>query len=105
MVYLKHGHKAHRRKDIRTLTEAFLWIARTYSLNSVDQIGANHMIKFWQRHRYLDDYQLCCYWRGFRAYYEIIKRSGEPPRPRTSQSLDELLLRETVTRRFPAGLN
>lgn len=105
MVYLKHGHKANRQYDIQILTEACVWIARKHRLHNVRQIEPDHMVKFWQAHRQLGDHELCCYWRGFCAFYEIMERSGEPPRPRTSQPLDEILLRETVTRRFPAGLN
>jgi len=89
LVYLKHGNKAHRKREIQLLAGACVWIARTHHLNSVHCIGKDQVKSFWRAHRELDHGLISAYWRAFCVFYELMNRSGEPPRPRLSQPLDE----------------
>lgn len=89
VVYVKHGDKAHRKREIQLLAGACVWIARTHHLNSIHGIGKDHVNSFWRAHRQLDHSLICAYWHAFCAFYELMCRRGEPPRPRLSQPLDE----------------
>lgn len=81
-VYAAHGAKKNRRRQIKLLQHACAWIAMTHHLNHVDQIGKRHIIDFYRHNRDLSGSTIMAYFYAFVVLWEILGRSGEPPRPR-----------------------
>jgi hypothetical protein len=86
-VYVKHGEKSKRWRDVTVAIRACNWIAREYSINDVHRVGSKHAVAYWRAHRGFDDLTLLTHWRAFGIFYTLLGRQDEPPMPRTMQPL------------------
>jgi len=82
--YLRHGAKEHRRKRLRQLERAVRATTTVFRNNDLRQIGKRH-VHWWYnqlREQGRSDKTLSAYFYAWELLWEILNRTGTPPRPK-----------------------
>ena len=81
-IYLRHGGKTSRRAMVQRLITICEEIQSYESgVKLPPQIGKAHIHRYWHRQQRLSPVTLRDHWYALRLLWELLGRSGEPPRP------------------------
>lgn len=78
--YVKKGGKDNRRQQ-RARMIAFAEFCASLGVNSLGQIGKNHVIQYWKTNRNLAESTAYSHWLAIRSLWELSGKAGEPPKP------------------------
>jgi hypothetical protein len=81
--YGRTGCKDNRRQQ-RARMLAFAEHCAAMGAHSLDQVGQNHVIRYWKAHRALAPATAYSHWLAIRELWRLANKSGEPPKPRAS---------------------
>ena len=82
--YVRKGGKDNRRQQrARMLALADFCVKE--GANSLAQIGAGHVIRYWRTTRHLSDATRYNHWRAFCVLWVLCGKSAEPPKPHASK--------------------
>ncbi len=83
-VYLRHGSKANRHKQVQRLIKAVEAAGIKYNLTDVRQIGKRQVHWFDEqlRQQLRTSKTRMNYWRSWNLLWEWLDYRGQPPRPR-----------------------
>ena len=81
-VYLRHGGKTSRRATVKRLL-AILQDIRQHEqgVRLPPQVGRAHLHRYWARQAHLADRTRQDHWYAVCLLWELLERSGEPPKP------------------------
>lgn len=80
--YLRHGGKQNRKKRVDRLCNACKWIAKTFRITDIRQIGRRQVWEFYAASSTLKEKTLLEYFYSFELLWRLLQRAGEPPRPK-----------------------
>lgn len=83
-VYLRHGGKQWRRKQIQELTGAVEMVCERFRINDVRQIGKKQVRWHFEQLRQsgYGDKTIQNYYRAWKLLWNEMGRIGDPPRPK-----------------------
>ena len=79
--YVRHGSKNNRKKQLNRLSSACRWIADTFRIGDVRQIGRRQIWGFYDAHAHMTYKTLLAYFYAFDLLWQLLERNGSPPRP------------------------
>ena len=80
-VYLRHGGKTHRRRQVSRLVAALEDIRQHEpGVKLPPQIGRAHIHRYYSRHGHLSARTLDDHYRAFVLLWELLERPGKPPK-------------------------
>lgn len=82
-IFQRHGGKKNRRNVVLLINR----IANFSGVTHIDQIGKNHINRFYVAHSHLSDRTLRNYYYAMRHLYQMLGRSGLPPMPKYNKEL------------------
>lgn len=81
-IYVRHGGKTARRAMVKRLIAVLRDIeAYEKGVKSPHQVGRAHVHRYYARHESLSPATIRDHFYALRLLWELLKRSGEPPRP------------------------
>ena len=81
-VYLRHGGKTSRRATVKRLLTILADVRQHEpGIRLPPQVGRAHLHRYWARHDHLAAPTLRDRWYALALLWELLGRSGEPPRP------------------------
>lgn len=81
-VYLRHGGKTSRRATVKRLLSILDDLSRNeHGVELPPQVGRAHLHRYWARHNDLAATTLRDHWYAMGLLWQLLGRSGEPPRP------------------------
>ena len=85
--YVRHGGKQHRKRVIELLIKILKEIIQAErGVCSPNQIGKAHIHRHYARHKHFADRTLQDRYYALKLFWELLKRSGNPPKPITTRS-------------------
>ncbi|WP_347990103.1 hypothetical protein [Methylomonas sp. AM2-LC] len=85
--FMQHGSKRYRKEKFSKISEILNWIEVEYRVQSLGQIGNNHVLGYWKSHRTLSDITSQKYWLAVKDLWVFLKKVGDPPKPYTKDDL------------------
>jgi hypothetical protein len=85
-AYVRKGGKDNRRQQ-RARMIAFAGFCATQGVNSIGQVGKNHVIQYWKSNRNLAESTAYSHWLAIRTLWELAGKAGEPPKPLKSDEV------------------
>jgi hypothetical protein len=79
-AYVRKGGKDNRRQQRARMID-FADFCATQGVNSVGQIGKNHVIQYWKSNRNLAESTAYSHWLAIRSLWNLAGKAGEPPKP------------------------
>lgn len=87
-TYLRHGGKQSRGKRVDRLCNACRWISVNFRVNDIRQIGRGQVWSYYNAHGHLTDKTLLEHYYAFVLHWNLLGRSGKPPRPQCNKGSD-----------------
>lgn len=78
--YVRKGGKDNRRQQ-RARMIAFAEFCASLGVNSLGQVGKNHVIQYWKTNRNLAESTAYSHWLAIRSLWELLGKPGSPPKP------------------------
>ncbi len=81
-VFVRHGGKTSRRATVGRLIAILDDIQQhEQGVRQPPQVGRAHLHRYWVRKHRLAERTLADHWYAMRLLWQLLERSGEPPKP------------------------
>lgn len=95
--YARTGGKDNRRQQAARM-RAFVEHCATLGAKSFEQIGKQHVVRYWKGHRELSPTTAYSHWLAIRELWRLAGKPGEPPKPRMDVPTNATMPQDSVLR-------